>query len=687
MPTPYVAPELYERWRSKDHVGIAKPTLEVTVTRGVMDRDYQKFEFLDGKTEKFMTIVNGNNVTPWQAFWRPTGDPIPIPNVLNVKWQKLLESSKKSTGATATIEIENVIMKQITGAGGIYHAMKTGYLSPWLGSRLLGRLKLFEKNEWFERLIEGMKIDIFEGYGDQKSHTFTGLIETVDLETFPYRITVTARDFSILFTDQRIMEWNKPPECRAPITVADRQRTYGIKPVGYGPKASSVAVGRKPERVVEKENTEDWVSSASPEAKSTQWIEVKIPAGYYEEVYLDLPYKHQKIYMSIFAEPGSYYNGEPVVGWVSGPGKTPDGTNYVNKWSGTSSGGIMRSMGAGLEATAGSLVRITFTNLSKRSEWGNTYRAGCTRLAPMLFGHNSQHPLNGEPGVNADKWILIDDFADIAKTVFMWCGLKEWAVESLGYSLVYPMKWDMSKFFAELLENLCEQANWVFYMGAPSTSSETIGVPVFERNKATDAPPAEGMLEIRDEDMLESVQPALELANLPYFIYVRGNVDQKGLVWDEELVKRYEAVYFPPWAGAGPDIEEAGRVAGVRRHSYTVDANFESDLECEFGAVLIAIQYALEAYGAKIQIAGYPGIDLNEQISIISESTGINSRLWTTLVESEHTTGEKAAWKMTVGGSLIDNEDLQLIRATLFELEQKIRGKKTLKDIPGLEKV
>src|SRR6202012_245508 len=133
------------------------------------------------------------------------------------------------------------------------------------------------------------------------------------------------------------------------------------------------------------------------------------------------------------------------------------------------------------------------------------------------------------------------------------------------------------------------------------------------------------MLDVRDNDLLESVQTKIDLSNLPYIIRYRGAVDEKnGTTFDGDQVKRYNGTYFPPWSGAGPIITESGRTAGVRRHSLVIDTHLQSDEECVLAAILEPIQYALEAYTCQFQISGYPGVELNQQVSVVDKTSAIH---------------------------------------------------------------
>lgn len=654
------------------------------MTPGLIDKHYAQFVPMPGSVEdvNFGQIVHGNNHTPWQGYWRATGAEKELPNIFSIKWTT--DFSQKGC-RTATVELENIVYKAIAGVGGIYHAILHGALSPWVGLSLVNRIRVpgWEADEWFEVLDSGFRIDIYEGYGSELCHTFAGLIENADLETKPDRIILTARDFGILFTDQRVLAENKAPEIRSPLQAADLERTLGIEPVGIGPVASSTGSGF-PVGNITKPGSSQWHSAGHASAANTEWVEITIPPGFYETLTLNLPVAEQAVYVSIFAKGTTYWRGEKVAeGWLGGGEVPVTATPFTWKYGSTYAGSKRLELGGKLEAGKGCVLRISLTNLHFSRETKD-YRASVTRLAAMRFGQDPEHPAGGIlKSSGFGGWLLVNDTTDIVKQVFLWAGFKEWRIDKFGWSPGLPFGWAKEAYFVDIITQIEEQADWVFFMESPTELAGSMGRPCFEHSTAT-VPPKRDMLEVRDTDLLEAVKFTIDLSNLPYIIRYRGNVDPSGTVTDGDLVKRYSGIYYPPWSGAGPFPTEAGRTGGVRRHELTVDPNLQSDEECIFGAILAAWQYALGAYTAEVQMSGYPGMELNDHISVVDKATGVNSRLWVSGIQSEHICGAKAAWKMSVKGSVLDGKDTQQIASDLEVWKEITKALRALKDPIGV---
>jgi hypothetical protein len=207
-------------------------------------------------------------------------------------------------------------------------------------------------------------------------------------------------------------------------------------------------------------------------------------------------------------------------------------------------------------------------------------------------------------------------------------------------------------------------------MDAPTDHDMSLGVPTFVAQTATDLTPPGGMLQVRDADMVEALAVKWDKSNLPYVMRYRGAEDPNGTFALGDTVRRYWGTYWPPWSGhdytnlqgrhyrGGYPME---RLGGVRRHVTHTNTALKSVAECLFACVLDAIQYALQAVTGTFQIAGRPGITLNQQVSVVDEGTGTNSRLWVASIDSQHTLGPGGAWHMSIGGAMLDTEDMNLI--------------------------
>ncbi len=288
--------------------------------------------------------------------------------------------------------------------------------------------------------------------------------------------------------------------------------------------------------------------------------------------------------------------------------------------------------------------------------------------APVTFGDRKSALKTGSGLLKG--WVLVDDVSDVIKTLFIWAGFKEWYLHRTGWSIFKPLQYGEDKFFVDIIDDVLTQGNFVFYMLAPTDDDRSIGVPYFGPQKATD-PPRPGMLDVRDTTRTEALQVKWDTSALPYVMRVRGDIDPKGHGLDELTVKRFMGVYYPPWSGtpyASRDpldfrTKGTGRVAGVLRHftetlGVTTTVSLNSNEECLFACVLAAIQYALGMCTGQFQMAGLPGVELNQQVNVVEEATGVDSRLWVASIQSDHSVGPNGLWTMTVGGSMIDTEDM-----------------------------
>jgi hypothetical protein len=280
--------------------------------------------------------------------------------------------------------------------------------------------------------------------------------------------------------------------------------------------------------------------------------------------------------------------------------------------------------------------------------------------------------------VGAVHWVLVNDAIEVIEVLCKWAGFKEWNLEWFGWSLVNPMQYGSDKFFIDVINDILAQGNFVFFIDGPTDDDRSIGIPCFVHQAAIAAAPPD-IIEVTDQNLLETVEVKWDLSQMPYVLRYRGNPvppDEVGTTYEEDLVPTYAATYYPPWAGddyvpldgSAPPFPRLRRTAGVVRHfTQTVGVNvpigMNSNEQCLFACLLAAMQYLLAMGTGHLQIPGMDGFSLNQQISVIDEADGINSRLWLASVENDHTLGPQGRWLMVLGGSYIDTEDAELVLA------------------------
>jgi hypothetical protein len=663
-----VPASLRTRWRSGDHVGVAKPTQVVEVQKGAITRDYGTFQLLDGSRPSFGTIVGSeHNARPWQAKWVADGPWIEVPNVAHVNIAAQFADDGMADPATATIDIDNVIFQQLAGVAGIYHMIRRGYLSPFYGFTISGRARNIQatQNEWFDVLNGGCLIRVKQGYGDSLATEFIGLIDDNDIKSDPDTITLTCRSTGALFTDQRVFGWNKAAEILPPVIFADRLHSDDVTKEGANAQASSVSESRFSARnVLTTDHDTFWESQGHSAPDVTEWVEIRVPRGRYESIYALPSTAGCDVYFAIYARDAKV-DGEAIAdGWVSrGLGVVPGdngGFPYCKRVRSMDAEGQSVELGFVLETGDNTVIRMCLRNLGYNVQHRD-YRARVSRL--VGFKRKLKAAAKNE------HWILTDDASDVLKWVFMWCGFHEWKVDKLGVRLKDPMAFHQADYMADIIKQMVAQANYVFYMDKPTDRPGSIGVPTFVKSRAL-SPPAGGQEEVRDTDLLTGVETKFSKENLAYIIRARGQMLSKakgGISLGEEATTRVTAAYRPPWAGTHFNVATGaldqnypftGRLAGVHKHVTHYDENISTEDEAMMACVLIAIQEAVSSYQGTIEVPGYPGFGLNEHISVVDTPSGTNMRMWLASVSSDFTSGADATYTTTLAGALIDTPDI-----------------------------
>lgn len=666
-----------ERWRSAQHIGMAEPRTVVRIQRGLVDRSYRPFP---GEDAEFGTIGGSkHNDAPWQAYWRATGEWIDLPNVQHVETAvEFQQQSGMADPETATITIDNILYEEVFGTGGLYHRFSRGYLSPWRGWTNMGMRDPqpgVQQNEWFDVLNGGYRVRVWQGYGDALLPAWTGLIDDTDVGATPDTITLTCRSFHSLLTDQRVFGDNKAKELRSPIVFHDRLRADKTTVVGGGANASTYAPEHAPINVTKKGDETYWLSHAHTTPDNTEWIQVRLPAGRYNEFYVDPGYDEMEMYLSIYARgsgdgtnsKSALVNGVPVDdGWISRDLGVVPGDNgghpYCYRWGRVSAGGLKRKLPFELQCSDNTVLRISFRRLGRHAQ--DDYRAKCSRLAA--------YKAKRKPSASKKHWILVDDASDCIKWALMWAGFTNWTVEPMGVRLKNPVTFDQTSFLNDIIKHFVDETDYTFFVeGFDDTDEDDLGRPHFEPVRAIRATDP-GIEEIRDTELLTDIDVKFDKEPLSYIIRVRGKVPEKtdpqtGVTLGQDSSKRIMAVYLPPWSGAHHDVVTgqynndypfAGRLAGMRKHVVHTDNNIDTYDEAMMMCLLIAMKEALAALAGQIELPGHPGLSLNEQVSVVDEASGANTRLWTTSRSTTYTQGEQAEFKTTLSGALVDSPDL-----------------------------
>lgn len=660
----------FARWRSGDHVANKRPRQYVEFRNGYFDRTYGEHEMLDGSHPRVGYFPTTTRALPWHAYYIPTSDWAEIPNVLEVGFEQDFENN----GVTrATLQVENIAqverdaqdVPELDIFDGIYHVIERGYLAPWRGfSNERGGAP--PRNAWYDQLAENAQVRIWQGYGtDVWVPVWTGLLDDLELEATPDRIQLSARDFGQLYIDQRFMGYAKDKLVKDPVTFADRRYADDTFAAGAGASASSNRIGSHARFVLDKDPNTKWISRGHDVPENTEWVQIRLPRGRYEDFYVWPGAGNMRCYVSVYARPGRHgpakCDGVALdEGWIDlGNGDVPGdegGVPIVREIASLKKNGGRIRLRHILELGDDSVMRLSFRNL-QRGQAGQHF-ASVRRFVAVRRRRKKD-------AIKA-RWILVDDAADVVKIVLRWCGFQEWEVENCGVSLTDKLVFNRSDFLVDAVKKISELTGFVFFMGDPSSHPDSRGVPVFRQSSAFRDPG--NIMTIRDKDLLTGVKVKITDEPLVTVIRVRGKLatkEQGGrrdfVGSGADTVRAYQAFYRPPWARA----QGRRRLAGIIKHVVNVDPFLSSRTECHKNARLIAAAEALKAVTATCQIPAYPGIQLDDQVYLLDEATGMATRLWITNRTSTFRAGKETKWEMSLAGALLDTPDLAQIRDEL----------------------
>lgn len=682
-----VSETLTSRWQSGKHIGPATPTGRVEIRAGRFNKEFSPHIMLDGEPAIFAYFPLTPRHTPWHYYWTPAGDWKDLPNVGQIERDKDFDANGVQR---VTLTLDNVVMVEHNGMSGLYHAVERGWLSPYRGYRPPNRPGTnVTSNEWYELLATNAQVRIFEGYGDEESCVFTGLLDDIELESFPDKITLTARDFGQTLTDQRFMGHVKDRHVKDPVIFADRRFADKVISEGGGATASGSKDGHPPRFALDSSKSTAWISDGHQGPNHTEWIQIKVPAGRYEDVYLESEYEGLEMWIAVYARPRSGVKGsegggaetttlpvridnipldpddDAAEGWLDlGGGTVPDtgATETVRHIASVTKRGRSYRLNHILELGDDSVFRLYFRKLKKDNALDRRYHAGVRRVQARKRRKTKE--------ATDARWILVDDSVEVVKCCLRWAGFQEWEVENTGVRLTDKLIFNRSDFLIDAIKKIGELTNYTFFMADPSSDEDSRGVPTFRSNRAMQEP-ASVLLAITDRETLTGIKARFTDEPLARVIRVRGalaDIDEGGrrdfVGSGADTWAAFQAFYVPPWAR----FDTHHRLGGLIKHVVHIDPFLQSQQECEISARFIAAAEALASATATIEIAGYPGVELDQQVYLLDTSTGLATRLWVASRSSSMQIGEETTYKMTLGGALLDTPDLVLIRQELDDL-------------------
>lgn len=671
---------LRQRWKAAQHVGERMPWAKAWVRTGKIRRRFEQVP----RGEVYSTIpgLDVGARTVWRGRWEAATDYRELPNLREVE----LTTDFAQNGVTqATITIDTLAAVETTGVAGVYRQFKRGYYAPLRGYRPPGRVEVGEMNDWFDILRDkSTEIVIVAGYGpDAAIPVFKGLLNDNSLVALPDRATITARDFGQLLTDQQVFINAKVRKVRDPITFADRLHSDEVEEVHGSVRASSHEKRHPARHAIDGKNSTAWRSQGHDNKAAFEWIEMSLPAGRYESFRLAPERRGQECYVAFFRQ------GE----WVdAGKGNVP-GTSvpYIRRIKQLKGKYATYRLPQSFRVGNNARLRLYFTNLGESfdpDEKANRRRASVREFAALRRRRPQE--------VRKKQWILVDDAADVVRTVLQWCGLdREWEIEDTGVRLSDKMVFNRSDKLIDIINRVAELTNYVFYMKPPSQfddedltptndNNQSLGIPVFRQNQAMRTPNAllEPMEQVTEDDLLEALEPQFSDEPLAYNIRVRGKrlkKKQGGLPLAGDRTRRAMYVYRPPWSrdlnpgGNWPNDAASNqyRNGNVKRYTVHHDEMLRNTEECEIACLFIAFRQALESAKATAEFAAMPTIHLDHQFSIKDEGTGLSARLWLTNRMLRIRLGEDPEFKMSVGGSLLDTPDILIVREELVRALRK----------------
>lgn len=675
-------------WLSGKHVGDARPTVRVFVRKGHLERHYKRlpdsqvFGFIPG-------LLSPNDV--WYGEWVADTPYVEVPNVKEVKGDQDYDQNGIEQ---LTLTLDNIGMIQQEGnLGALFHMIERGYYSPQRGQRSSRGEAAGSKNEWFDTWKDkSTQIMVLGGYGEAIFPLHLGLIDKVNLTSRPDQIVATIRSMGQFFTDQHVFMDAKNLWVRDPITFADRVAVQEGPNVANQANAKSNKPGALPNLAVDGSTKSAWVSEGHDDNREIEWIEFPLQAGHFVKAEMYAAFANLEMFISVYTTnsnvPGGgnahLGNGTNLgEGWVNlGEGNVPGTTipfvNNVVNLRGAMVTYPLTKAGQKIISGDGTKVRLWFSNLQRspsNNGKGFTNRAGVRECRIR----DASVPEAAKRG----HWILIDDVADMVRMVFQWCGFHDWEVETTGVRLADKVTFDRSKFLIDIINYVKNQVGYVFYVKPPedfdlddlspgNDANLKMGIAVFRQSSALKQESPDPIESVRDDNLLTGVNAEFDSNQLPDSIRVRGKaVSDKIAINDPahihplgaDRTKRFQASYRPVWARRSSQGQ-----AHLRKPEVHYDYLLDETYLCEVACVMIAFHAALASAKGEIELPMWPLIHLDHQTLLFDEGTGMSTRIWNVQRTWEYVSGETVEFKMNLGGSFIDINDVTETREELEKL-------------------
>jgi hypothetical protein len=681
MPTLEEIAEQRARWLSMDHVGEARPVVRAFVRKGHLRRRYrwlpddEVFAYIPG-------LLTPNDV--WYAEWVPDTDYVEIPNVKEVKGD---QDYTQNGIEQVTLTIDNVAMIEQEGAlGALFHMIERGFFSPQRGQPSNRGERAGSKNEWFDVWKDkSTQIMIIGGYGDAVFPLHLGLIDKTNLTSAPDQIVAQVRNMGQFLTDQDVFGDAKNLWVRDPITFADRVSVQEGPNIANTARAKTSKSGRPASAAVDGSSTSAWVSGGGD---VMQWIEFPLAAAHLLKLELYPAFTDMEMYVSVYTTNNNVPGGGPArlgdtnvgEGWLNlekghVPGTTIPWVNHIEGLREAFTTYPITYSGQKVISGDETRVRLWFFNLhaSETDDGkGTTHRAGVRECRIR--------DVSVPEAAKRGHWILIDDVSDMVKIVLQWVGITDWEIEKTGVRLADKVVFDRTKKLIDIINYIKEQVSYIFYVKPPddfdlddlsvgNPSNLSMGVAVFRQPSSMKDTPRDTIESVRDDNLLTGVEAEFDSGQLPDSIRVRGKaVSDKIAINDPAHVhplgadrtNRFQASYRPVWARRSSQGQ-----AHLRKPLLHYDNSLDETYLCEVACVMIAYQAALASAKGEIEIPMWPPIHLDHQTLLFDRGTGTSTRIWNIQRSWNFVSGEDGEFKMNLGGSFIDTNDVAETRDEL----------------------